>query len=75
MLYIALATYVSKLWIQCIVLYRNGKGKEIISRYDTTMATDKMWYSDANGREMKLRKYGHCTKTLELIHCSEPDKQ
>ena len=38
---------------------RDNKGKEIISRYDTTMATDKTWYSDANGREMKLRKYGH----------------
>ncbi|XP_065910012.1 lysosomal alpha-mannosidase-like [Dysidea avara] len=31
------------------------KGKEIISRYATTMATNKMWYTDANGREMKLR--------------------
>ena len=35
--------------------HRDKKGKEIISRYDTTMATNKMWYTDANGREMKLR--------------------
>ena len=46
--------------VEYVVLCRDdGKGKEIISRYDTTMATDKTWYSDANGREMKLRKYGH----------------
>ena len=38
------------------MLYRDGKSKEIISRYETTMATNKTWYSDANGREMKLRR-------------------
>jgi len=32
------------------------KGKEVISRYDTDMTTMKQWYTDANGREMQLRK-------------------
>ena len=43
----------------CFVLinccHSDNKGKEVISRYATTMATNKMWYTDANGREMKLR--------------------
>ena len=38
-----------------ICLHRNGKGKEIISRYDTNMVTNQEWFTDANGREMKSR--------------------
>ncbi|XP_065912002.1 lysosomal alpha-mannosidase-like isoform X1 [Dysidea avara] len=34
---------------------KNGKGKEIISRYDTNMVTNQEWFTDANGREMKSR--------------------
>ena len=33
----------------------SGVGKEVISRYDTNMATNQQWYTDANGREMQLR--------------------
>ena len=40
----------------CVVLCSDGKGKEIISRYTTTMETNQTWYTDANGREMKMRR-------------------
>jgi len=33
----------------------DGVGKEIISRFDTDLATDKTFYTDANGREVLKR--------------------
>ena len=30
-------------------------GKEVVSRFTTDLATDKTWYTDANGREMQKR--------------------
>ena len=33
----------------------SGVGKEVISHYGTNMTTNKRWYTDANGREVKLR--------------------
>ena len=36
--------------------YSDGKGKEIVSRYDTDLDTKQQWYTDANGREMQLRR-------------------
>ena len=35
--------------------FKDGLGKEIISRYCTTLATRGMWYTDANGRSMQKR--------------------
>ena len=35
--------------------FKDGLGKEIISRYCTTLATQGMWYTDANGRSMQKR--------------------
>ena len=35
--------------------FKDGLGKEIISRYCTTLATKGMWYTDANGRSMQRR--------------------
>lgn len=34
-------------------------GKEIISRFDTNLKTNGVFYTDANGREMQLRKRNH----------------
>jgi len=48
-----IATHPYFVLINCC--HSDNKGKEVISRYTTTMATNKMWYTDANGREMKLR--------------------
>ena len=31
------------------------KGKEVISRFDTDLASNSTWYTDANGREMQER--------------------
>jgi lysosomal alpha-mannosidase len=31
-------------------------GKEVISRFDTSLKTDAVFYTDANGREMQMRK-------------------
>jgi lysosomal alpha-mannosidase len=33
--------------------FSDGLGKEIISRFDTDLASSGMWYTDANGREMQ----------------------
>ncbi|KAM9956542.1 hypothetical protein ACTFIR_003260 [Dictyostelium discoideum] len=33
----------------------DGIGKEIVSRYTTTLVTDKTWYSDSQGMEMQKR--------------------
>ena len=33
----------------------DGLGKEIISRFDTNLASNSTWYTDANGREMQKR--------------------
>ena len=32
------------------LLTRDGLGKEIISRFTTDLATNGVWYTDANGR-------------------------
>ena len=34
----------------------DGLGKEIITRFDTKIKTNKLFYTDANGREIKERK-------------------
>ena len=39
-----------------LYVHSDMKGKEVISRYDTDLTTMKQWYTDANGREMQLRK-------------------
>ncbi len=31
-------------------------GKEVISRFDTSFKTNGVFYTDANGREMQMRK-------------------
>ena len=31
-------------------------GKEIITRYSTGLQSNKVWYTDANGREMQKRE-------------------
>jgi lysosomal alpha-mannosidase len=35
--------------------FADGWGKEIIARYDTSLATNATWYTDANGRDMQTR--------------------
>ena len=37
----------------------DGLGREIISRFDTDLASDGTWYTDANGREMQERIRNH----------------
>lgn len=37
-------------------IYRNGYGKEVITRYSTELDTDRVFYTDSNGREMIYRK-------------------
>jgi lysosomal alpha-mannosidase len=39
--------------------FSDGLGKEIISRFDTDLASSGMWYTDANGREMQERIRNH----------------
>ena len=39
--------------------FDDGLGKEIISRFDTDLASDGTWYTDANGREMQERIRNH----------------
>ena len=46
---------------------RDGIGKEIISRFDTDLATDKVFYTDANGREVLKREW---VVKLELFYFS-----
>lgn len=38
-----------------VVLCSDGLGKEIITRYDTDMATDSTFFTDSNGRELQKR--------------------
>ena len=40
----------------CYNYYRDGLGKEIISRFNSDLSSDSVWYTDANGREMQKRK-------------------
>ena len=35
--------------------FQDGLGKEVISRFDTDLASNSTWYTDANGREMQER--------------------
>ena len=35
--------------------YADGLGKEVISRFDTSLASNTTWWTDANGREMQER--------------------
>ena len=49
MLYSLLNLYVKK-------LYSDDKGKEIITRFDTDLMTNGVWYTDANGRQMLTRR-------------------
>ena len=35
--------------------YADGLGKEVISRFDTSLASNATWWTDANGREMQER--------------------
>ena len=35
--------------------YRDGLGKEIVSRFSTTLNSNATWYTDANGREIQKR--------------------
>ena len=38
--------------------YRDGWGKEIISRFDTALRTDGRFYTDSNGRQILERRWG-----------------
>ena len=51
-----------------IHLYRDGLGKEIVSRFSTDFKTNSKFYTDANGRQMLERMYvEHVTiSTLNL---------
>ena len=40
----------------CYNYYRDGLGKEIISRFNSDLSSNSVWYTDANGREMQKRK-------------------
>ena len=35
--------------------FADGLGKEVISRFDTSLASNSTWWTDANGREMQQR--------------------
>lgn len=37
---------------------RDGWGKEIISRFETTLQTDARFYTDSNGRQILERRLG-----------------
>lgn len=37
---------------------RDGWGKEIISRFETTLQTDSRFYTDSNGRQILERRSG-----------------
>lgn len=38
--------------------YRDFLGKEVISRFDTPMKTKGQFYTDSNGREILMRRWG-----------------
>lgn len=40
-----------------VFVWRDGIGKEVISRFVTDLNNDKVFYTDANGREMLQRMY------------------
>ena len=42
-----------------ICVCRDGLGKEIITRYTTSLKSNSVWYTDANGREMQRRVRNH----------------
>jgi len=37
--------------------FKDGVGKEVIIRYDTTLSTQGLWYTDAQGIEFQERKF------------------
>ena len=36
--------------------FADGNGKEVITRYSTSLATEGVWVSDSNGRDSLTRK-------------------
>ena len=41
--------------LHCVSDCRDGLGKEIVSRFSTTLNNNGTWYTDANGREIQKR--------------------
>lgn len=39
-----------------LLFYSDSLGKEVISRFSTDLDTNRIWYTDANGREMQKRE-------------------
>ncbi|XP_044309624.1 lysosomal alpha-mannosidase isoform X2 [Varanus komodoensis] len=48
--------YVELEWTVGPIPIRDGLGKEIISRFETNLQTDGLFYTDANGREILQRR-------------------
>ncbi len=46
--------YEPKSYFLCLP-FRDGKDKDIISRFDTDLNTNKTFYTDSNGRQMIKR--------------------
>lgn len=52
------------------VFFRDGIGKEVITRYSSKLKSNKIFYTDSNGREM-LKRERNYRPTWEL-HLDEP---
>ncbi|XP_077999782.1 lysosomal alpha-mannosidase-like isoform X1 [Glandiceps talaboti] len=46
-------------WTVGPIPFKDGLGREVISRFDTNLATNKTFYTDANGRQMMERIRNH----------------
>ncbi|XP_078576535.1 lysosomal alpha-mannosidase-like [Branchiostoma floridae x Branchiostoma japonicum] len=46
-------------WTVGPIPFKDGLGKEIITRFDSDMQTDKKFYTDSNGREILERELNH----------------
>ncbi|XP_078660424.1 lysosomal alpha-mannosidase-like isoform X1 [Branchiostoma floridae x Branchiostoma belcheri] len=46
-------------WTVGPIPFKDGLGKEIITRFDSDLKTDKKFYTDANGREILQRELNH----------------
>ena len=55
------------------IWYSDSWGKEIISRFDTTLETDGLFYTDSNGREILERRWGELGAPMGgLVVCWGP---
>ena len=64
------ASYIDVEWTVGPIPINDGFGKEVISRFDTNLATDKTWYTDSNGRDLiqRIRDYRETWK----LNLTEP---